>query len=90
MTLVLLQRDFEKGRKYFDGIREQVMNYLKPRMNSELYEKNIFQIIEPKFIELNVTVSMEVSEYSQVFDVRREAEKRLKEFLNPANFEIGV
>ncbi len=90
VTLVLLQRDFEKGRKYFDGIREQVMNYLKPRMNSELYEKNIFQIIEPKFIELNVTVSMEVSEYSQVFDVRREAEKRLKEFLNPANFEIGV
>ena len=26
VTLVLLQRDFEKGRKYFDGIREQVIH----------------------------------------------------------------
>ncbi len=97
VTLVLLQRDFEKGKKHFDGIREQVLHYLKPRMNQELYEKNLFQIIEPKFIELNVAVSIEVSEYSQVFGVRREAEKRLEEFLNPvtgnfhhAGFEIGV
>lgn len=97
VTLVLLQKDFEKGSKYFDKIREQVMNYLKPRMNEELYLRGLLQIIEPKFIKLNVTASVEVWEYQQVFGVRQEMERRLEEFLHPVTgnfnhtgFEIGV
>ena len=96
VTLVVLQTDYENGRKYFDVVRTRIMNYMKERISPQLSEQNRFHIIEPDFLELSVSVTLQAEEYSQVFEIRSSVEKRLSEFLNPitgnyqgAGWEIG-
>ena len=96
VTLVVLQKDFENGRKYFDEVRARIMNDMKERIPPQLTKRNAFHIIEPNYLELSVSVTLQVAEYSQVFDVRSGVKKRLEQFLNPvtgnysgAGWEIG-
>lgn len=97
ITLVILQKDFQKGRIYFDKIREQIYQYLQPRMAENIAMLNHFYIIEPTFLEINISVSMVVKEFHQVFEIRKNVLQRLEEFLDPikGNFnqkgwEIGM
>lgn len=83
VTLVVLQKDYEAGRKYFDSVSNQIMGYMKNRVSAQLIEQNRFHITEPDFLELSVSVSVRVSEYDQVFEVRTGIRERLDEFLNP-------
>ena len=83
VTLVVLQKDYENGRKYFDAVRNQIFDYIKDRMSSNIYEQNRFYITEPQFMELHVTVRLQVAEYNEIFDVRKQVEKRIQDFLNP-------
>lgn len=96
VTLVVLQKDYENGRKYFDSVRGQIMEYMKDRMSTHLFRQNRFHIIEPDFLELSTTVTLQVTEYNQVFEVRSAVLERLKSFLNPvmgnydrSGWEIG-
>jgi predicted phage baseplate assembly protein len=97
VTLVILQKDFIHGRKYFDSVKTEVINYIGPRMSSNLTDLNKFHVVEPRFIEINVDASVVVREYDQVFDVKNKVLQRIKEFIDPTggNFnhmgwEIGT
>lgn len=89
ITLVVLQKDFMGGRKFFDSIRAQVVSYIGARMSGNLLEQNKFYVIEPKYIEINVYASITVKEFDHVFDVKNQVQKRLETFLNPicGNFD---
>lgn len=97
VTLVVLQKDYEWGRKYFDSVNREIIAYMKSRISTQLMEQNRFHIVEPDFLELSVSVSVRVSAYDQVFDVRRGIKDRLEGFLNPLHgnynkkgWEIGT
>ncbi|MEG2439991.1 MAG: baseplate J/gp47 family protein [Acetivibrio sp.] len=97
ITLVLLQKDFMKGRKYFDTVREQVMTYLQHKIVGNVASLKHFYVTEPQFLEMNVSVTLAVEEFNQVFEARKEALYRLYDFLDPMNgnfdkkgWEIGT
>ncbi len=97
ITLVVLQKNYENGKKYFDTIRTQMMDYMKHCISPQLLEQQRFHIVEPEFIELSAIITLEVTEYNQIFDVRSAILSRMEEFLNPMTgnynnqgWEIGV
>lgn len=97
ITLVILQKDFEEGRSYFEGVKMQVWNYITERMSTYIYTAKKMQVIEPRFLEIDITAELLVEDYNQVFETRREAEQKISEFLHPVTgnfnrkgFEIGV
>jgi len=83
ITLVVLQKDFMGGRKFFDSIRAQVMSFIGARMSSNLPDLNRFYVIEPKYVEINVYASIMVKEFDHVFEVKNKVLQRLEEFINP-------
>ena len=52
-------------------------------MSTYLFEQNRFHVIEPEFVVLAVSATIEVTDYNYVFDVRNAVLTRLQEFLNP-------
>lgn len=97
ITLVILQKEFQKGNRYFDKIREQVYEYLQPKIAGNIAMLNHFYIVEPTFLKIHISVSIVVKEFHQVFEVRKNVLQRLEEFLDPikGNFnqkgwEIGT
>ncbi len=89
ITLVLLQKDYEQGRQYFEVIRERTINYIVPRMTLGAEKEENFSVREPDFVMLHVSAALVVDTYNQVFEVRRAAQERLEAFLNPVtgNFD---
>ncbi len=97
ITLAVLQTDYENGRKYFDSVRIRLMNRMEEWVSPQLLAQDRFHIIEPDFLEISVSVTVQVAEYDEIFRVRSAAEKRLEEFLNPVTgnydgrgWEIGT
>ena len=97
VTLVLLQKDYFGGRKYFDMVQEQVMNYLKDKVSRQLIESGKLFIAEPQFLEICVNAEISVDSFDRIFQVKNIAEKKLSDFINPidGNFDgngwtIGV
>ncbi|HHV12877.1 MAG TPA: hypothetical protein GXX75_21615 [Clostridiales bacterium] len=97
VTLVLLQKDYIGGRKFFDSIKTQVVNYITPRMSSNLVELNKFHVIEPRFIEISVHAEAVVKEFDQVFEAKGRILEKICRFIDPTkgNFngqgwEIGT
>lgn len=97
VTLVLLQKDYEQGRQYFEVIRERTINYIVPRMVLGAVRTEDFSVREPDFVMIHVSATLVVNAYNQVFEVRRAAQEQLKAFLNPVTgnfdhmgFPLGV
>lgn len=82
ITLVLLQREYERGTGYFDQLRETVEKYLANYMNEMLIEQGRFQIVEPEYVVMNVNISVAIKDYNKVFEVREKIEHCIKKYLN--------
>lgn len=89
VTLVLLQRDYFEGRKYFDLMHNQVMQYLKDKVSSHLLESGKLFIVEPQFLEIRVKAEIAVDSFDRVFQVRAQVEQKLSAFIDPisGNFD---
>lgn len=83
VTLVLLQKDYEQGRQYFEVIRERTINFIVPRMILGAVREENFSVREPDFVTLHVSAVLVVDTYNQVFEAQRAAQERLEAFLNP-------
>jgi hypothetical protein len=97
VTLVILQKDFQHGRAFFNNLKEQVFQYISERISGNIVDLNRFYVAEPQFLELAVKVELAVKDFNQVFQVKEQVEKRLAAFIHPmtGNFdghgwEIGV
>ena len=84
VTLIVLTKNYEEGHRYFDTVRNQIKEYMKSRVSPQLIGQGRFHIMEPDFLELSVTVTVDVQDYNHVFDVRRDVQKKIADFLNPA------
>ena len=89
VTLVILQKDFQKGRLFFAGLQDRVRQYITERINGNLADLRRFSVTEPQFLELSVKVELSVADFQLVFQVKEAAEKRLEAFLHPmsGNFD---
>mgnify|MGYP003290595279 CR=1 FL=1 len=83
ITLVVLQKHYENVANQFDMVRNRILNYMRDHMSTYLFEQNRFHVIEPEFVVLAVSATIEVTDYNYVFDVRNAVLTRLQEFLNP-------
>jgi hypothetical protein len=89
VTLVILQKDFQKGRSFFGTVQEQVYQYVSSRISGNIADLKRFTVAPPQFLELSVKVELSVGSFNQVFQVKEAVEKRLAEFINPmsGNFD---
>lgn len=83
ITLVILQKDYQKGRKYFEQVKKQVITYMKDKISSNLVELDKFHVVEPKFLELCVQVSISVRDMNLIFDVKEKVYHFLEGFIDP-------
>ncbi len=97
ITLVILQKDFEKSHYYFHSLRDVLMDYMKDKVFENLLTQNRLQIVSPDFIEIQVGVEVKVQDFNEIFQCKRQISRKLHEFLNPISgnftgtgFSVGV
>lgn len=97
VTLAVLQKDYIRGGKYFPGIKNQVLCYMKERISGNLAALNHFYVTEPQFLNLSFSIFASAADYNMVFEVRKQIEEKIVHFLDPisGNFsgkgwEIGI
>jgi hypothetical protein len=91
VTLVVLQKDFQQGKEFFNTIRRQIIDYITGRISGNIAALDRFFVVPPQFLELCVKVELTVGDYNQVFRAKRQVEERLRQFLDPisGNFDGG-
>lgn len=85
VTLVILQKNFKDGRLYFEQVKQEVLNYLLPRIPGDMAASGRFHVAEPTFFELRCRIDIVVKDFDDVFEVRHRVLDRLEEFLDPIN-----
>lgn len=83
VTLVVLQRQFRAGRIYFDRVRADVMEYIRPRIGGNQEALGRFYVAEPRYLELRCLLKLAVRNFEEVFDVKKRILERIEEFLDP-------
>lgn len=89
VTLVVLQRNFKDGRLYFDRVKQEILNSVRPKLPGNQNSLGRFYVVEPKYLELRCRMEITVRDFNDVFDVKARVLRRLEEFLNPisGNFD---
>lgn len=89
VTVVVLQKDYEKGRPYFHEMKEKILAYLKERASPALTEGPGLFVTAPWFVRLDVQAVLSVSEHRNVLTVKEEAMRKLTACLNPVTGGAG-
>lgn len=85
VTLVVVQKDFENSRLYFQAVRQRLLEYMKDKLPVHLSQGQRFHVAMPVFVEIQVSAQLVVDDFQKVFSCRRRALLRISEFLNPLN-----
>lgn len=83
ITLVVLQKEFEKGHNSFSRMKEEIYEKMRTKVPGNLITHKCFFIAEPLFVEICIRADMIVKNFNSVFKVREESQRRIEEFLNP-------
>ncbi|MFR5601852.1 MAG: baseplate J/gp47 family protein [Lachnospiraceae bacterium] len=83
VTLVVLQKNFQDGRLYFDQVKTQVERYMNPRLEGNQAAMGRFYVAEPRFLKLECRMEVVVLDFNDVFDVKKQVSERIREFLDP-------
>lgn len=83
VTLVVLQKNFKDGRLYFEQVKQEVLNYIRPRLPGDMAALGRFHVVEPTFLEFRCFIEISVRDFKDVFEVRHKVLERLEEFLDP-------
>lgn len=88
VTLVILRKNREAGDAAFADMRQEIREYLAKRLPAGMSPDSLF-IREPLMVEIQLLVTAEVDDFSDLFPVRRAVERTLEEFLDPVtgNFD---
>ncbi|MGV7118536.1 putative baseplate assembly protein [Paenibacillus kyungheensis] len=81
ITLVIMVKDADWGRRYFPELRKRVRQHLIPRMSAMIFPESLF-IIEPVYLEIDVTAEVYVHSMEDLVPVEEECVSRLDRFLN--------
>lgn len=83
ITLVVLSGTFDKGRMYFQRIREEILSCLSCRMGGNLAVLGHLYVTEPQFVEINTYVKVVTGDAFRVLELQRDVKERLDQFLHP-------
>lgn len=81
LTLVIMVKDADWGRRYFPELRKRVRQHMIPRMSAMIFPESLF-IIEPVYLEIDVTAEVYVRSMEDLVPVEEECINRLDRFLN--------
>ncbi len=82
LTFVLLMKDYAEGSYAFHRIVGGLMNYLIRRSELTVSESRL-HIVEPTFVELSVSVWINVINVDESFEIQDQMRQTLAEYLNP-------
>lgn len=85
VTLVVLQKNYLEGGRYFYRLREQIRDSLADRISTALAAGGGLEITAPWFVRIDVSARLYVTDYGRVIPVKLEAETRLEQYLNPVS-----
>lgn len=83
VTVVVLQKNFKNGRLYFDRVKQEVLDYVSPRLPGNQNALKRFYVAEPRYLELRCQIQAAVRDFDDAFDVKERLLARLEEFLDP-------
>lgn len=97
VTLVVLLCSYREEFRDFYEVKLKILNHLKEKINSSIWDLNRLYIREPYFIEFNVSVKIAVGGMEDVFMIKKKVQRRLEVFLDPVSgnfdnsgWDIGV
>ena len=82
LTFVLLMKDYMEGSYSFHRIVGGLTNYLLSRSEITVTEKYL-HVVEPTFVELSVSVWINVINMDDSFEIQTLMQQALSEYLNP-------
>lgn len=85
VTLVVLQKEYLRGREFFSQVKKQITAYLQERMSGNLVQLHRFAVVSPQFVTLRVQAEGVVSDFDAVFAVQQAMQNRLQRFLDPVS-----
>lgn len=83
VTLVVLQKDYREGGRYFYKLREQIQRSLETRISSVLSAGGGLSVTAPWFVRIDVSARLYVADHNRVIPVKPEAEEQLECYLDP-------
>ena len=83
LTLCIVQKSYEKGYLYFEELKEQVLNYLKQRMNQSVINESNLRVAEPMLLKISVEVNVTSDSYDYVFQLKTGITDKINQFLHP-------
>lgn len=92
VTLVVLQKQFSQGNRYFAELRERILQYVRDKGCVPLVDNQKLFVISPKLIKIRLYIELCVENYNQVFQVKKTVLERLEQFFCldvPGAREIG-
>ncbi|MBQ7706663.1 MAG: hypothetical protein IJT72_02650 [Lachnospiraceae bacterium] len=92
LTFVLLMKDYMEGSYSFHRIVGGLTNYLLSRSEITVTEKYL-HVVEPTFVELSVSVWINVINIDDSFEIQALMQQALSEYLNPVEspgLTIGI
>lgn len=83
VTLVVLPEHYIENQNIFHSVQETVYQYLAPRMDTGIFKRKQFYVVEPKMVEVQVKVELTVKSFQDIFKVRRAVQEKIRLFLDP-------
>lgn len=83
VTAVVLPEGFRQGTARFDSMKERLMAALQPCMPGNMAALGHFYLVEPCYVQLTCHVEIMVQGFHHVFEVRRQIQEKIEEFLDP-------
>lgn len=65
------------------SLQEDIYRYIGKRMDPGILKRKQFYVTEPKLTEVQVRAEVSVARFQDIFQVRRRAQEKLRDFLDP-------
>jgi len=83
ITIVIVPKDEKKSVSYFSKLKHQLESYLSDRASNIVSFRQKIKVIQPVFLEINVSAVLVVNKIDDIIPVEEEAVERINKFLNP-------
>lgn len=89
IEIVLLMRDYKEGSSSFYRVREELREYLLKKCEITIRPEKL-KIIEPLFVEIHLSVWMELTDGQDGFGLTVKMKERLSRYLDPVTGRNGA
>lgn len=83
VSVVVLNKEYEKSNYYFASLQQELFDYLQDKVFANLILGGRLHIVSPNFVKIHVKVEVVLKSLQNRFEVKRQVETALNQFLNP-------